>query len=154
MRQQQSAGLVLFRTENAQKLYLLLNYTNGGHWDFPKGKMELQETKTEAALRELAEETGITTCVLIADAPCHQQSGTSPYFEETVSYVFTDFDGQPTEKTIFFFLARTESSFLTLSHEHTDAVWLAYEQALKMLTYPNAREILNKAHAFLTKNSI
>lgn len=35
-----------------------------GHWDLPKGKLDSGESKSEAALREVAEETGVTDLVL------------------------------------------------------------------------------------------
>ncbi len=35
-----------------------------GHWDLPKGKLDAGESKSEAALREVAEETGVTDLVL------------------------------------------------------------------------------------------
>ncbi len=35
-----------------------------GHWDLPKGKLEKHETKKDAALREVEEETGIRNLVL------------------------------------------------------------------------------------------
>jgi len=35
-----------------------------GHWDLPKGKLEKYETKKDAALREVEEETGIRNLVL------------------------------------------------------------------------------------------
>ncbi len=36
------------------------NEPNAGFWGFPGGHVELGETATEAAVRELAEETGVT----------------------------------------------------------------------------------------------
>ena len=36
-----------------------------GSWDLPKGKMEPFETKSEAALREVQEETGLKNIALI-----------------------------------------------------------------------------------------
>jgi len=39
--------------------YLLVKHRYGGHWDFPKGHMEGDESPLEAALREVLEETGL-----------------------------------------------------------------------------------------------
>ena len=38
-----------------------------GHWDFPKGHVEDGETELQTALRELAEETGITDVEVFPD---------------------------------------------------------------------------------------
>ena len=52
-----SAGVITYIKEGNTIEYLLLNYL-GGHWDFPKGKLEAGENKLQAAIRELSEETG------------------------------------------------------------------------------------------------
>ena len=53
-----SAGVILYRQLKDSREYLLLHYP-GGHFDFPKGHLEQDETEREAAYRELKEETGI-----------------------------------------------------------------------------------------------
>lgn len=130
-----SAGIVTYRTNNNAPEYLLLHYT-AGHWDFPKGKMEPGETWQEAASRELKEETGLTATI-------------DPDFLETISYQLT-VDNQTTEKEVYFFVGHATSSEVTLSHEHQDYAWMPYEQALKQLTYENARTLLKSAHTYIT----
>lgn len=49
-------------------------------------------------------------------------------------------------KTVIFFLAETRSKEVTLSEEHVGFIWLPYEEALKKLSYKNAKEILRKAN--------
>ncbi|SCZ52788.1 bis(5'-nucleosyl)-tetraphosphatase [Thiohalomonas denitrificans] len=52
-----SAGVVVVRRFKGSWWFLLLRaYRN---WDFPKGRVEENETPMQAALREVAEETGI-----------------------------------------------------------------------------------------------
>lgn len=94
-----SAGIITYIIRNNTILYLLLQY-GAGHWDLPKGKIEKGETKQEAALRELMEETGLTAEI---------DNG----FEETIYYIFTDYlpeeasaksgDKTLAEKTVYFF---------------------------------------------------
>ena len=138
MQRQFSAGLVLFRIDEETKArdFLLLHYVSG-HWDFPKGKIEPGETKHQAAIRELAEETGLTAEIL-------------PGFEEQFTYWFRSHDGgEMLQKTVYFFIGRTEQKDVVLSHEHIGFIWLPYEVALEKLTYNNAQEMLKKVTAFL-----
>ena len=136
MKQQYSAGIVTYRKEDGKILYLLLHYISG-HWDLPKGKLEPGETKKEAALRELEEETGISEVTI------------PPGFEESLSYTFRDYDRELTNKTVTFLVGETKSKEVTLSHEHQGYAWLEYEDALEQLTYQNAKNLFAKAHQFI-----
>jgi 8-oxo-dGTP pyrophosphatase MutT (NUDIX family) len=134
-RKEKSAGVVLFRQGHAPREYLLLDY--GGHWDFPKGHLEKDESDREAAIRELEEETGIDDAELIAG------------FAEKIRYFFRNRKGKLIDKTVVFFLGRANGDKVTLSDEHVGFEFLPYEEARQRLTYPNAREILSRAEEFL-----
>ena len=134
MVKQKSAGIVLFQNFHGTNRFLLLNYPQG-HWDFIKGKMEHDETPHETARREAGEETGITDINFIDG------------FEESVKYEFR-FNNDLIQKTVVFFLAKTNTSKISLSHEHRDFVWLEYEDAMKKVTFDNAKKILAKANNF------
>ena len=98
-----SCGIVLFHENKV----LLLKYKGGGHWDFPKGHIENNESETETALRELKEETGISEVTLFSD------------FREIIEYSFRK--GRSTiKKQVIYFLGETEETNITLSHEHTN----------------------------------
>ena len=137
MREQKSAGIVLFRNASNKNKFLLLNYPQG-HWDFVKGKVEQGETLREAALRETKEETGISDIEFIDG------------FEESVEYDFR-FKNEDIHKKVIFFLAKTSEKKISLSHEHNDYLWLGYNDALKKTTFKNAKNILSKANEFLSK---
>ena len=71
-RQERSAGFVIFYQDAAAKAaggdaagveFLLLDY--GRHWDFVKGHVEAGEDDLSAAIRELKEETGISSPSLV-----------------------------------------------------------------------------------------
>jgi 8-oxo-dGTP pyrophosphatase MutT (NUDIX family) len=134
MVKQKSAGIVLFQNFNGANRFLLLNYPQG-HWDFVKGKMERDETPHETARREAGEETGITDIEFIDG------------FEESVEYEFR-FNGDLIQKKVIFFLAKTNMSKISLSHEHKDFVWLEYEDAMEKITFQNAKKILAKVNDF------
>jgi 8-oxo-dGTP pyrophosphatase MutT (NUDIX family) len=133
-RREHSAGVVLYREHAGQRLYLLLDY--GRHWDFPKGHLEPGESPEQAALRELAEETGITTCQL------------DPRYQKEISYFFR-IKGQTVHKTVTFFLAKTTEDRVTVSHEHEGFAFLPAAEAEKRLTYASAKELLRKAEETL-----
>lgn len=135
MEHQYSAGVITYKIDNDQIEYLLLRY-EAGHWDFPKGKIEPSETKQEAAIRELHEEAGLTAQL-------------DDNFEESFSYIFHDAQKKLVQKTVYFFIGKTKTSTVHLSYEHTDFQWLTYKQALEVLTYENAKNILKKTHKYL-----
>ena len=135
MREQKSAGIVLFRNASNKNEFLLLNYPQG-HWDFVKGKMEVGETPHETVRREMKEETGISNFKLIKG------------FEEYVEYNFR-FKNEAVHKKVIFFLAKTDMKKISLSHEHNDYLWLEYNDALKKITFENAKNVLAKANKFL-----
>jgi len=135
MREQKSAGIVLFRNDSGKNGFLLLNYPQG-HWDFIKGKVEEGETPHKTALRETKEETGISDIEFIDG------------FEESVEYDFR-FKNEDIHKTVVFFLAKTNEKKISLSHEHNDFIWLEYDDALKKTTFRNAKNVLSKANEFL-----
>jgi len=132
MKQLYSAGIITYTIENENILYLLLHYESG-HWDLPKGKIEPGETKQQAALRELMEETGLTA-ELDND------------FEETIKYIFTDYDKQLAQKIVYFFVGRATSKEVKLSDEHIGYKWLPYKETIELLTYDNAKKLVKKAH--------
>ena len=137
MIEETSAGIVLFRKENSEILFLLLHYPSG-HWDFVKGKMEEGETAHQTAIRETQEETGITDIVFLED------------FEEWIEYNF-QFHGEPIHKKVVFFLAETKTKEVSISHEHLNYTWMDYKTAMEKTTFDNARSILTKSKSLLIK---
>ena len=135
MIEKKSAGAVIFNETLGDRYYLLLLY-DAGHWDFPKGGIEEGESEIDAVIREVREETGITDLKLIEG------------FQQTISYQFRSSEGE-INKTVVFYLGRTSTFKVTLSHEHKAYAWLKYEDALEHLTYDTARAVLKLAHKFL-----
>ncbi|MEM4662424.1 MAG: bis(5'-nucleosyl)-tetraphosphatase [Candidatus Diapherotrites archaeon] len=139
MNKEKSAGAVVFYGFDP-RLYLLLHYSKG-HWDFPKGHVEKNESDLEAMLRELKEETGISDVVVI------------PGFRETISYFFSE-NGRKVSKTVTLFLVKSKTQNVVLSSEHVGYAWLPYEEALKKITFKNAAEVLKKANDFLKQKRL
>jgi len=131
--QEKSAGIVVVNDGK----FLLLLY-DAGHWDFPKGHIEKDESSEQAALRELKEETGISDAEIL------------PGFAESIHYFFKK-EGRLVSKDVVFFAARTKTSDVKLSFEHKDFIWLPFNDALAKLTYKNAKEVLRKVEVFLSE---
>lgn len=129
-----SAGAIIFR-KNSGLHYLLLHYPSG-HWDFVKGKIEINENPNNTVVRETKEETGITDLVFVNG------------FEESIQYDFR-YDGKLIHKKVIFFLAKTNTEKIKISHEHLDFVWLEFKEALKKISYQSARSVLSGANQLL-----
>ncbi|HLF07346.1 MAG TPA: bis(5'-nucleosyl)-tetraphosphatase [Thermoplasmata archaeon] len=130
-KKQLSAGAVIFRRDGATPVYLLLKYA-AGHWEFVKGHVEAGEEPLQTMRRECEEETGIKQLAVV------------PGFEEPISYFFRNGPAR-IEKTVMFFLAETPEKDVTISHEHRGFEWLAFGPARELLTFDNARAVLDKA---------
>jgi 8-oxo-dGTP pyrophosphatase MutT (NUDIX family) len=130
MIEERSAGAVLFSETDSEKNFLLLNYPSG-HWDFVKGNIEDGETLKQTVIREIREETGITDIEFIEG------------FEDKIEYHYQR-NGELVHKEVVFFLAKTKTIDVKISHEHVGFVWLRFDDTLKKLTYKNAKDTMNK----------
>ena len=137
MIEETSAGIVLFRKEKEEILFLLLHYPSG-HWDFVKGKMEEGESTHQTAIRETKEETGITDISFFEN------------FEEWIEYNF-QYQGELVQKKVVFFLAETKTKEVKISHEHQDYTWMDYNTAMEKTTFDNAKTVLTRAKMSLSQ---
>ena len=110
-------------------------------WCLPKGHLEGAETAEEAAVREIAEETGISGAV-------QRRLG-------VIDYWFTG-DDRRVHKVVHHFLLEAVGGFLTVEgdpdSEAEDVAWVAFGDLSATLSYPNERrlaaaalELLNEA---------
>ncbi|MBI1809511.1 MAG: NUDIX domain-containing protein [Gemmatimonadetes bacterium] len=117
-------------------MFLLIrdSYRN---WGFPKGHLEEGEDPDRAALREVSEETGLVVLRL-----------TSPI--ETIDWHFR-FRGRLIHKICHFYLMETPQRRTKPQRAEgiTACRWASYAQASKLLSYENARVVLDRAHTLL-----
>ncbi|MCX8192967.1 MAG: NUDIX domain-containing protein [Nitrososphaeria archaeon] len=138
MIEERSAGAVVFYiSENLKIEYLLLHY-EAGHWDFPKGAIEVGENEVDTARREVWEETGIDNIEII------------PNFRREIKYFYKKL-GELVKKEVVFYLARSNTKEVRLSYEHKGYIWLEYPEAMRKLTFNTARNVLEAAHMYLTQ---
>lgn len=143
MQRNSSAGVIVFsRGDGGECEYLLLlsRRTKRPLWEFPKGGIEKGETTTEAALRELHEETGLAA----------HDIRILPGFERTENYRFSIGERRKTtiRKQVTYYLAEALRREVTVSDEETSAfAWVPLKEALRRLRYPGRRKMLEDAAA-------
>lgn len=137
-----SVGVILYYLAKSSPQFLLLKYKIHGqtHWDFIKGKIEKRETLEETAIREAFEETKIKRIKTIKG------------FREEAEYNYQKNTGEKTNKKVIYFLSKItkkESEQVKIAEEHQEFQWTTYNQAKKILEFPNQLQILDKANSFI-----
>ncbi len=95
-----------------------------------------QKLTGQTGTTETQEETGIVDVEFIDG------------FYEEISYTFY-VKNEEIGKKVIFYLGKTKSTDVLLSHEHIDFVWLDFDDAMEKITYDNAKRILVKANNLL-----
>ncbi len=130
-----SAGIIPFRKDEEEVEYLLLNYAKG-HWSFPKGLVEENEEITEAALRQLKQETSIPP----------EKVKLKVEAEETIEYTFEE-EGEEHKKTVHLYPGEVGPEVeVSISSELKDYWWMPFGEATTQMTYPEPRQKLEIFH--------
>jgi 8-oxo-dGTP pyrophosphatase MutT (NUDIX family) len=120
-----SAGGIVFRRDANPIRYLLVK-DRFGRWTFPKGHIESGENAEQAALREVAEETGLVT------VRAHGEL-------RTIQYWF-HWRGNRVLKKVTYYLfesVRPQEVCVQKSEGIDDFIWVPGEQALTLMGYKN-----------------
>jgi 8-oxo-dGTP pyrophosphatase MutT (NUDIX family) len=135
MKYEKSCGAVVYKADEEGTKFLLIKHINGGHWGFPKGHVEEGENEHQTALREILEETGLEV-------------------ELTEGFRYR-MDYSPKEnvmKEVIFFLARSVQGEVNRQLcEVEDFTWLPYDDAVKLVTHENTRQLLREAYKYLNR---
>lgn len=129
-----------------QEYKVLLIHQRLGHWALPKGHKEGNESNEEAALRELAEETGIEEIELVLNKVFTQHYSfkySSDSFKGTVN------------KTVYYYVGflKGEPSVTVQLKEVQGYKWCTFEEAIQLSTYKESKEMLWEVQEFLSQNS-
>ena len=93
MLHEKSCGAIVYRKYHGNTEILLIKHINSGHWSFPKGHVEGDETEEETAKREIMEETGIDVNL-------------DTTFREIVSYS----PRKDTQKIVVYFIGKAKNT--------------------------------------------
>ena len=133
MLHEKSCGAIVYRKYHGNTEILLIKHVNSGHWSFPKGHVEGDETEVETAKREILEETGI-------------EVNLDPTFRETVSYS----PKKDTQKIVVYFIAKAKNvEYVRQENEIAEIKWVDICRAKDVLTFENDKIIVNKARSMI-----
>jgi len=112
---------------------LLISTQSGRRWQLPKGHIEEGESPEQTAVREVREETGVTSRVL-APLP-------------GVEYWFVERGMRRIHKQVDYFLMAYVSGDTTDFdiREVSGAEWFSWEEGLAKLSFENERKVVEQA---------
>ncbi|MET0979637.1 MAG: NUDIX domain-containing protein [Candidatus Saccharimonadales bacterium] len=126
-----SAGGVVYH----QGKVLAIKWLSKNSIEFPKGTIEIGESKEEASIREVFEETGYNASILRS--------------LDSITFGFDWDDDIHYRKTVHYFLMGLVNNDSPTPHrefnEDFENLWLTPEEAITMLTHDDGKEILSRA---------
>lgn len=137
MKKEKSCGAIVYRLDGENIMILMVRHTNGGHWSFPKGHVEQNETEVQTAKREIKEETGIDVEI-------------DTRFKEKVTYS----PKKDVLKDVIFFAAKTDSKEYVRQQEEISKIeWVNLDHAEKRVSFENDRRMLKNFRKYLNCKS-
>ncbi len=123
MKKEKSCGCIIIE----DKKVLLVHQTKG-HWGFPKGHIEENETEIQTALREVKEETNLDVEI------DKSRRYTESYITDTGA-----------EKEVVLFIAKIVGGKIKPQESEVSNIkWLSFEEATKIITYATTKKLFQK----------
>ena len=129
-------GVIPVKKEQG-KWFVFLVRQHQGHFSFPKGHVEPDETERETAARELKEETGFSIKTWLFPEKTFQES-----------YNYLDEKGSQ-EKVVRYFLAEVTGALVLQKKEIIEGHWFSLEEAFNALNFAEAKKICKDVTYFL-----
>lgn len=122
-----SGGVVMYKG----KVLLLKKF--GGDWVLPKGRVEPGESREDAAIREVREETGAIAVI--------------KKYIGYIKYAYTVHDTTQVRKTVhFYYMQATNANFVPQREEgFAQATLLPADMALKLIRFDAEKKMIQKA---------
>jgi 8-oxo-dGTP pyrophosphatase MutT (NUDIX family) len=139
VKEQVSAGGVVFRGDKGQIEVVIVFVGGQNRWQLPKGMVEKGESHATAAVREAREEAGVSSEVV--------------QLIETIEYWYAGLDNGIRvrfHKRVHFFLLRYVSGD-TKDHdwEVNEARWVPIDDATSQLAFDNERRVMERARELI-----
>jgi 8-oxo-dGTP pyrophosphatase MutT (NUDIX family) len=136
----QAAGGIVIRENGAW--VLLLERPGRRELRLPKGHIEPGETRAQAAVREVQEETGYAEVTILADLGSY-------------THTFYDYlkDREVTRTESYFLMQLDSEQAYTgrqYAHENFQRKWVKRDEAERLITYESEREFIRRARRALT----
>jgi len=139
MKNEKSAGAVIYYLDSEPKFLLLQNTLKTTYWEFPKGKIEENEKIEETVKREVEEETNLKHLEII------------PGFSHVLRWFFK-LHGELISKEAVYLLIRIrneDADKVKISSEHQKFKWMSLDEAKKEVKIKSNLELLEKAYNFI-----
>jgi len=138
MTYEKSCGFIAYKEEDGTRLYLIIR-SRGGEYGFPKGHMEYGETEYETAVRELKEETGAEVEIVEG-------------FRRSTEYSLPK-KANVIKQVVYFLGKCTVCKIVRQASEVSEATFVPFDEALKLLSFESTRGFLKEAEDFLSKGA-
>lgn len=128
------AGGGLVRNDRGEYLFIYRR----GSWDLPKGKIEENETKKEATLREISEETGIEKMNIVRKLAVTRHTYRSNVGKRVI------------KKSHWYLVDTVKQPLIPQKNEDIEkAVWMTLDEffSKKRQVYPNILDVIHKQSA-------
>lgn len=132
MRKEKSCGGVVYKKIDGIYYFVIIQSVFG-HFGFPKGHVENDETEIETALREIKEETNLDVSI-------------DNNFKETITYRLPKGD---MKDVVFFVASYEDGDIIKQDTEISSILLLRYDKAYNTITYDDERQVLVKAMYYL-----
>lgn len=133
MRFEFSAGGIVHKRENNKLFILLAKHSQHKGWVFPKGLIDRdkKESKEEAAIREVKEETGAV--------------GEIEFALEPITFWY-EWQGEKRKKAVYYFVMKYIGGDISdHDFEMEEVKWVEIEKVNKTLTFKGEKDLFEKA---------
>ena len=134
-----SGGVVFRRTETGYE-FVAVQRARHGDWSLPKGHLEAGESKEEAAIREVKEETGIVARI-VGD------------LQEVVYFYRRRKEGLTRKSVQYYLMEAVTDELGPPNWEVSEARWVPMSEADGILSYANDKETIRLALKALDERS-
>ena len=131
-----SSGGAVFKKDGDKTWWLVCKHSGYHKWVLPKGLVEQGEGLEETAMREVEEECGIKTRVVVK-------------IPEPEKYVYTMNGIKIFKQVSYFLMEYIEGDIKDHDFEMEAVEWMEYEKALETLNFHGAKKVLEKAKGLL-----